>query len=392
MENEFRFWVASEPHRAMFPFTAVKGFEEKCLAASGKQQKQKGGRGKSPAMQMNFPYIKCFLLKKATEAKMLLISCNSLQVIHKSCPSQDWLEALQLLIIILLFFFLRRYQTWVRTNYALYFFPKVMIQSFPCPENYHYQPSFIFHSSKLKISQTLPPVPLPLFSIWWFPEANKDKNSQTENMAVKKKRDTDPEVPFGVHLLTASFSIWYVNRLFSYLSDTAAKSVSFQPSFYERKLLLHSFGTSVRYGSSLLNIACGGEFWMFKQQAALQNVINSHTHHSNFLSMPAVASDWISTTCQWQWDTDRLWVLGFQYSPLTWWSDMNWSKRLQWGARRRACSQTWRILPRRPVCSEVCWSQESPMGLGVTHLLSFTAAHGKVDLLIPKFFRMKVTL
>lgn len=89
MENELRFWVASKPHTAMFPFTAVKGFEEKCLAASGKKAKQKGGRGKSPAMQMNFSYIKLFLFKRDTEEKKTLISCESLQVLHKSCPSQD---------------------------------------------------------------------------------------------------------------------------------------------------------------------------------------------------------------------------------------------------------------------------------------------------------------
>lgn len=85
MENELRFWVASKPHTATFPFIATKGFKEKCLAASGKQLKQKGGRGKSTAMQMNFPYIKCFILKRATEEK---IHCDSLQVLHKSYLSQ----------------------------------------------------------------------------------------------------------------------------------------------------------------------------------------------------------------------------------------------------------------------------------------------------------------
>lgn len=141
-------------------------------------------------------------------------------------------------------------------------------------------------------------------------------------------------MPFGLHLLTISFSTGNVNRIFSYFSDKAAKSASFKPSFYKRKWLLYSFGTSVRYGNSLLNIERGGEFWMFKQQAALWCATNFHTHHSNSLSMPAAASDWISTAYQWRGDTDRLWVLGCQYLPLSWWKAVISSEGLQWEARR----------------------------------------------------------
>lgn len=174
-----------------------------------------------------------------------------------------------------------------------------MIQLFLCSKNFHCQPNCIFHSSKLKISQILPPAPLALFRIWWFPDTNKDKNAQTENIAITKKKNKKErewerwtEEPFGLHLLTVSLNIGYVNE---YFHTVSAKQHNL-PHLNHRKWLFHSFGTSARYSNSLLNIACGGEFWMLKQQEAPWYVINSHAYHGNTLSVPAVALGWI-TSC-----------------------------------------------------------------------------------------------
>lgn len=91
MENELSFWLAMKPHAAMFPFTAIEGFKEKCLAASGKQAKQERSRRKSSAMQMNLPYIKTFIFRRATEKKVPLISCESVGASQKlSWPGLTW--------------------------------------------------------------------------------------------------------------------------------------------------------------------------------------------------------------------------------------------------------------------------------------------------------------
>lgn len=189
MENELKFWVASKPHTAMFPFTAVKGFKEKCLAACGKQAKQKGDRGKSPAMQMNFSYIKCFLYKRLREEKMPVISCDSLQVLHKSCPSQDltwslvnyWSQFYH--IIALEGTRLRSIQIM-----SLYFFPHSFDKIISLPWKLPL-PAWLHFS--FKQTENLPDfIPcVTLFRTWWFPEASKikDKNSHKETIAIKKK-------------------------------------------------------------------------------------------------------------------------------------------------------------------------------------------------------------
>lgn len=236
----------------------------------------------------------------------------------------------------------------------VFFSPQAWHNHFPALETTTISLSAFFIQANWK-SPRLCPLCHSLFSEYDdFQKQIKIKFPIQKTLLLKKKKgDTDPKVPFGLHRLTISFSTGYVNWVFSYFSDKAAKSASFKPSFYKRKWLLHSFGTSVRYGNSLLNTACGGEFWMFKQQDTLWYVITSHTHHGNSLSMPAAASGWISTTCQWQWDTDPLPVFGFQYLPLAWWSAMISSKGLQWGARRRANSQPWKSICRTLFCSGV---------------------------------------
>lgn len=109
-------------------------------------------------------------------------------MLHKGCPNQDCLEALQLLNTIPSYFYHRKCQAWVHTYFVSLFFPTVMIKQFPCPESIQCQPNCIFQSSKLRITQILPPVTLALFRIWWFPDINEDKNCQTENVTIKKKK------------------------------------------------------------------------------------------------------------------------------------------------------------------------------------------------------------